>query len=68
MRINNIHSKNQFYNHIFPFRGRWVNYRPVSNHRNVIFTYMGNTYRIECNPLTIEDNIRDFIINGEQSE
>lgn len=66
MRIDNIHTtETQYYTHIMELDKRWVNYRPSENKRDVTFKYKGNTYLIECNPLSVEDSIIKYIKNEE---
>lgn len=59
MKIENISSKKQYYTNIIPYKKGYINFR--INKRSVVFKYRSKTYRIDCNPLMVEDAIRDYI-------
>jgi hypothetical protein len=59
MRIENISSKIQYYTHIIPYKKGHINFKVGK--REVTFKYLSKTYRIECNPLMVEDAIKDYI-------
>jgi len=62
MRIDAIHTSiTQYYTRIIEYKNRWINYRPSKNKRAVLFKYKDDTFMIECNPLTIEDDIIKYI-------
>ena len=66
MVIEPISSKYQFYNYILEYKIngklRFINYQPSEDKRKVTFK-LDKTYQIDCNPLTIEDDIIKYLKN-----